>query len=243
MTATLLTPEARAAMLAAYPGTTNAELAKRYGLTERQLVYIASRAGVRKDVATLRATQLHGQPAANAQRMRLLDAIAQAGPDGLEWNAACDTLAGAAEKLVSTRLAQLVDVGQAHRAGPHRHARWFANAAWAAAYAARPAPPTAKALRSQAAQAAREARNRARAAAKRRPAATAGVRIAPSAGPARERGDGVVTAATRVTVGHAVPGPEARWHGNAAPIFSARRPGQYDDEPSSWVRAITGSRP
>lgn len=244
----LLTREQRAAMLAAYPTTTNAELARQYGLTERQLVYIAAAAGVRKDAAALRRTHQRYGGQVQEQLTTLRWALARVGAEGLAWGDACAVLSSSCEDAVSKRLALLVRDGEAHRAGTHGRLRWFAQPEWAKAYADRPFI-TAKAARSEAAREAREARTKARQAKlttppkRRRAAATQPVVKVPAlSGPGHEPGAPRIPEGVHVQYGNPVPGPEARWHANA-PRHFAGRVGQYDaDAPARpWVAAITST--
>lgn len=243
-----MTPDQRAALLAAYPTSTNAELARQFGVTERQLVYIASAAGVRKDAAALRRTHQRYGGHVEQQLTSLRWALARVGADGLTWGDACAVLSSSCEDAVSKRLALLVRDGQAHRAGTHGRQRWFAQPDWAQAYAARPVI-SAKAARSEAAREAREARTKARQAKlatppqRRRAAATQpAVKVPALSGPGHEPGAPRIPEGVQVQYGTAVPGPEARWHANA-PRHFAGRVGQYDaDAPARpWVAAITST--
>jgi hypothetical protein len=244
----LLSPDQRATLLAAYPTTTNAELARQYGLTERQLVYIAAAAGVRKNAAALRRTHQRYGIHVQQQLASLRWALARVGADGLSWSNACAVLSGSCEDAVSKRLALLVRDGQAHRAGTHGRLRWFAEAAWAEAYAARPFI-TAKAQRSEAAREAREARTKARQERlQQKPKQRRAQPVAPAPVAVSDRGPAFAPGAPRIPEGlqvqHGapVPGPEARWHSNAKPLLRRSGPGVYTDEPSSWVLAVTAAQ-
>lgn len=201
---------------AAYPHHTNEELAAQFGLTRRQLTNIASTHGLLKTHETLsRARSVRKTRLAVAPwTKQLLDGIAAAGPAGVDFAQARRIASTANEDQARATLNKLTAAGRIHRYAKHRVSRWFATAEWAAAHGARvlaPVPST----------------------------PSNSVQIKASRTPADLRGEPVTTARTRFTPCPGVPGPEARWHTNARPVFSGLGPGLYTDQPSSWVTAIT----
>ena len=107
------------------------------------------------------------------------------------------------------------------RAGRKGHSRWFKQHDWAQAFAN--TALAAGALPPKHVQ----------------PANAPVVHIAPDPGPARSADAARLPEGLRIQYGAPVPGPEARWHGDARPVFSSKPPGVYTDQASSWVKAIT----
>jgi hypothetical protein len=201
---------------AAYPHYTNEELAAQFGLTRRQLTNIASTHGLLKTHETLsRARSVRKTLLAVAPwTKQLLDGIAAAGPAGVDFAQARRIASTANEDQARATLNKLTAAGRIHRYAKHRVSRWFSTAEWATAHGARVLAPVPSAPGN-------------------------GVQIKSSEPPAAQRGALVITASTRFTPCPGAPGPEARWHGDARPVFSSMPPGVYTDQASSWVKAVT----
>lgn len=205
-----------AEIIAAFPSRTNEELAAEFGLTRRQCANIGSTHGLRKTHEVLsRARRTRKTPIEGAPWTTLiLKAIHAAGKTGIDFPQARRAAPSANEDQVRAALNKLTAEGRIHRYAKHRSSRWFSTAEMATVHGARLLTPTPA-------------------------AAENGVRIAQGQAPAQLRGEPRITDRTVITPCPGVPGPEARWHGNARPVFSGLRPGQYADAPSSWVSAVT----
>jgi hypothetical protein len=228
-----LPPALVAEVAALYPTATNAELALAFKLEARQVQHIGARHGLRKTAEARSRARLERVATTNADgglRERLLAAIVAAGAAGLSLDEATARHPGALASQVRAALYKLTNQREIHRAGTVGRSRWFATACHAAAHVA-----SAKPLAQPSAPAAPAAPLAARAGAR------ASVTITPNRAPAHLPGPPVVDARTRITTAPPVPGPEGRWHTNAASVFRALKPGQYHDEPSTWVQAITRS--
>lgn len=203
-------------ILALFPTRTNDELAEQFGLNRRQLTNIGSTYGLTKTPeAVSRARRVRKTPMGTAPwTTQLLQAIAAAGAAGMSFAQAARAASTANADQARATLNKLTAAGKLFRYAKHRSSRWFATKEWAEAYGAlslMPAPSS----------------------------ESNGVQIRAAPAPATRPGDPRITADTRITTCPGVPGPEARWHGNARPIFSGLGPGVYTDQPSSWVKAVT----
>lgn len=205
-----------AEIIAAFPNRTNEELAAEFGLTRRQCANIGSTHGLKKTHEVLsRARRTRKTPIEGAPWTTLIiKGIEAAGRAGVDFAQARRAAQSATEDQVRAALNKLTAEGRIYRYAKHRSSRWFATAEWAKVHGVKLLTP-APALSEN------------------------GVRIAPSKPPAQLHGKPRITDRTVITPCPGVPGPEARWHGNALPVFSGLRPGQYADAPSSWVSAVT----
>lgn len=221
-----LTPEREAELLARYATDTNQELAAAFGLRVTQVVALGQKHGLRKSHDTLSRARL-AREAANANGGAMAEqvfALAQAaGEAGVSHASVCAALPGLNPDSLTAALYKLTAMGRVHRGGKKGSARWYINAADAAAFDQQQrTPPAPKAAKPCA------------------PALVAnGVQITHQPGPALTPGEAYTPDHITPIKCPSVPGPEARWHTNAAPILKAMGPGRYTDEPSSWVKALT----
>ena len=204
-----------------FPHAANDEIAQAFRLTVRQVQHIGTRHGLTKTAeARSRIAASRAKLSSTTLQALLLAALKAAGAAGLSKPAAHAAVAQATSGQVDGALYKLCTKQQAHRRGSKGRSTWH--------FGARPAAQATSALQPPAA-----------------PRTSAAVVKVPSytAGPARTQGPAHIPAGIQIQRGAPVPGPEARWHANAQPAFSAVKPGQYlDAEPRSWVAAITGSK-
>lgn len=216
-----ISPEARAELCRLFPHHSDAALAERFGLNVRQVQYIGFREGLRKTPETVRASarRRQDQKAQVPLIERVEKAIAEAGDGGLSRDGIESAISGSSPSSITTSLNKLVAQRRAFRAGRAGRSRWFSTALQAQAHI-----------------------DAAMAVAK--PAKPAPVKVAPSRGPAHERGEPRIPEGLVKQIGAPVPGPEARWHADAPAHFSGRI-GRYDEDstPASWVLAVTNRQP
>lgn len=208
--------EARAELCKLFPHHSDAYLAERFGLNVRQVQNVGFKEGLRKTPETLRASARRRQDQKPQVPLieRVAKAIIDAGDGGLSRDGIGSAISGSSPSSITTSLNKLVAQKRIYRAGRTGRSRWFGTLKQAQEYV-------------ETVTFAAE------------PAKEAPVKVTAATAPARLAIDPRIPEGLQIQYGHSVPGPEARWHTNARPVFSCMPPGVYTDQASSWVKAVT----